>query len=124
MLKFWEGWLSIFKRRWGPNKFWSHGAAGDADLGIIDELISDLQMFLSAYQPKNVVNAYECGLEYKMAPDRTIGTEPLPVRKKQKGRFTLMVCWNIDGSERFELMFIVWVQRIEPFNENMATSMG
>ena len=42
-----------------------------------------------------------------MAPDKTVGTERLPGRKKAKDRISLLFRCNADGSEKYEVM-IIW----------------
>lgn len=48
----------------------------------------------------------KCGLRYKMAPERTIFTELYLRRKKQTDRITVLICYEGDGSEKFELCLI------------------
>lgn len=111
ILKFSEAWLSNFKGRWGLKIYRSHGEACDADRDITDKELPSQQNFLAGYDAKNISNTDECGLQYKIAPDRTMATQPLLGREKQKNRITLMVCCNANGSENFELMFVGTAQR-------------
>lgn len=46
------------------------------------------------------------GLIYAMPPDRTISTDPMPRRTKDKRRLTFLVHTNVNGTEKFSLLFI------------------
>lgn len=105
-MNFSDGWLTRFKRRWGLSSFKIHGESGDADGSIIDEALPVLKAKLSYYAHCDIYNADECGLFYKMAPDRTVSAHRPQGRKKSKDRITVLVCANADGSDKFELMFI------------------
>lgn len=50
-----------------------------------------------------------------MAPDTTIAACTFPGRKKQKDRFTVLVCGNADVSQKFDLMLIGHAERPRPF---------
>lgn len=43
---------------------------------------------------------------------------------KKKERVTALVCYNTDGSKKFELMLIDIAQCPSPFKKNMAMIMG
>lgn len=43
---------------------------------------------------------------YKMAPDSMIAKQALPERKEKSDWFTVLVCFNPDGTEKYSLMFI------------------
>ena len=99
-LKFSEGWLDNFTKRWGLSVFRSHGEAGDANEESLTAELPRMQKVISGYNPKVVFNCDECGLFYRMAPDRTISKKRVPGRKKAKERITIMPCANADGSEK------------------------
>lgn len=105
-LQFSEGWLDKFKHRWNLRVFKSHGESGDADADAVAREMPRLRGIVAEYAKKDVFNADECGLFYRMAPDKTIALERLPGRKKAKERITIMPCANADGTEKIELMFI------------------
>lgn len=50
-----------------------------------------------------------------MVSDRTIPTQSPPGRKSQKDCVKVLVCYNADGSENFEFMFIEKEKRLCPF---------
>lgn len=50
--------------------------------------------------------------------------QPLPVGKKQKNRFTVLLCCNADGSENFELIFISTTQRSGAFKKKYGYKYG
>lgn len=105
-LKFSEGWLDNFKRRWKVRTIRSHGEDGDADLHAINDQLPSLRETLQSYDVKDIFNADECGLNYRMAPDTTVAHKALPGRKKAKERISILFCCNSDGSQKFEPMFI------------------
>lgn len=54
---------------------------------------------------------------YQMAPEKAVALHALPGRKKQKNRFTVLVCCNADGSEKYELMFTGNAERPRAFEK-------
>lgn len=61
---------------------------------------------------------------HKMAPETTITTAPLPVRKNQKERFTTLALWNADESQNSDLMFIGHAQYPRPFKKKYEKDYG
>ena len=59
-----------------------------------------------------------------MAPTSTIAVEMLPVRKKEKQRFTVLACANADGSEKFDLMIIGNANKPRAFNKRTGFELG
>ncbi|UYV75787.1 TIGD4 [Cordylochernes scorpioides] len=100
-----NGWLErrniAFKRL--------HGKAGSVDAnsvatwkgGIIPSL-------LAKYSPQDIFNADETGLFYKLLPNQTmtIRGEKCEGSKKSKEIITVLVCCNMDGSEKLPLLYI------------------
>lgn len=104
-LNFSAGWLVNFKRRWNLRSFRTHGEMGDADVQATNQALLDLKQELQKFAPRDIFNADECGLFYKLAPDPTVASQRPPGRKKSKQRTTVLVCANSDGTEKFEPMF-------------------
>ena len=67
------GWLGKFKSRWNLLVFKSHGESGDAREAAARELPL-IKENLRGDDPKDIFNADDCGLYFKMAPDKTIYT--------------------------------------------------
>lgn len=60
-LKFSEGRVSNFKRRWKLRTAKPHGEEGDADVSAVAEVLPSLRETLASYERKDRFNAYECG---------------------------------------------------------------
>ena len=115
--KFSDGWLGKFKKRWNLRIIKSHGESGDADMVAVAQELPDIQNVIEKYDRKDISNANECGLFYKLAPDTTVATKGLPGWKKMKDRITLLICANDEGSEKMELMIIGNALRPRPFKK-------
>ncbi|UYV76908.1 TIGD4 [Cordylochernes scorpioides] len=104
-----NGWLERFKARRNIAFKRLHGEAGSVDAnsvatwkgGIIPSL-------LAKYSPQDILNADETGLFYKLLPNQTmtIRGEKCEGGKKSKERITVLVCCNMDGSEKLPLLYI------------------
>ncbi|UYV74636.1 hypothetical protein LAZ67_12000351 [Cordylochernes scorpioides] len=104
-----NGWLEKFKVRRNIAFKRLHGEAGSVDAnsvatwkgGIIPSL-------LAKYSPQDIFNADETGLFYKLLPNQTmtIRGEKCEGGKKSKERITVLVCCNMDGSEKLPLLYI------------------
>ncbi|UYV73089.1 TIGD4 [Cordylochernes scorpioides] len=104
-----NGRLEKFKARRNIAFKQLHGEAGSVDAnsvatwkgGIIPSL-------LAKYSPQNIFNADETGLFYKRLPNQTITIrgEKCEGGKKSKERITVLVCCNMDGSEKLPLLYI------------------
>lgn len=81
-LKFTNGWLCNFQKRWGLKSRRVHGESGDVNMGIVDQELPKLQQLCSTYALDDIFNADETGLFYCMPPDRTISERPMEGRKK------------------------------------------
>lgn len=123
-LNFSAGWLVNFKRRWNLRSFKTHGEGGDADMNAVEQALPDLMSKIRQFDPQNVFNADECGLFYKLAPDRTVSLQRPLGRKKSKDRITVLVCANSDGTEKYELMFIGTALRPRPFKKKSGQDYG
>ncbi|UYV63923.1 TIGD4 [Cordylochernes scorpioides] len=114
-----NGWLEKFKARRNIAFKRLHGEAGSVDAnsvatwkcGIIPSL-------LAKYSPQDIFNADETGLFYKLLPNRTmtIRGEKCEGGKKSKERITVLVCCNIDGSEKLPLLYIGKYRRPQCFH--------
>lgn len=123
-MSFSEGWLWNFKRRWGLRSFKVHGEGGDTDLNGAELAMPHLKDRISLYDARDVFNADECGLFYKLSPDRTVAQSRPLGRKKMKDRITVLVCANANGSEKFELMFIGTAAKPRPFKKKSGKEHG
>ena len=62
----------------------------------------DLQELINQYEPRNVFNFDETAIFYRLPPNRTLATIKRKGKKKDKERFTLGLCCNLDGSEKIK----------------------
>ena len=86
--------------------FKSYGESGDANNDAVQIALPGPRQRLENFSEKDIFNADECGLNYKMGPERNVVLQRSEGREKMKDRFTMLVCFKEDGSENFELMFV------------------
>ena len=103
------GWLDRFKLRHGIvfREVCGEAAAVD-DSTVTTWLEKTLPPMLSSYYPRDVFNADETGIFYRLLPDKTycFKGDSCHGGKQSKERITAMVCANMDGSEKLPLMVI------------------
>lgn len=123
-MKFSAGWLWNFQRRWHLKSRKLHGESCDADEVAIARELPNLRSICARYERKDVFNADETGLNYAMPPDRTISKKPMPGRKKDKRRLTLLVCCNASGTEKYPILFIGNSKQPRCFKKKSAAELG
>ena len=104
-----EGWLHRFKKRHNISYKVISGERGAVDEEKTDAWIEDvLKPTLSKYDSKDIFNADETGLVWRLLPDKTLAfkSEKCFGGKKSKDRITVMVCANMDGTEKYPLFTI------------------
>ena len=69
---------------------------------------NDLKQLTSQYSTRDIYNADELALFYMMLPNRTLADSSSEERglKNSKERITVMVCCNVDGSDKQRLYVI------------------
>lgn len=116
-LKFSDGWLYNFKRRWGLNCL--NRANGEGEKSLHGSFLSNntaIEEKLRAYSLGNIFNAVEWGLFYNLAPDNSVS---LSRQKNTDGEgrkcdaLAILVCCNADGSEKYQPMFVSDIE--DPF---------
>ncbi|KFQ20678.1 Tigger transposable element-derived protein 4, partial [Mesitornis unicolor] len=105
-----NGWLDRFKSRYGL-VFRAQPAEAAATTTMDAPTLwyqNVLPYYLNDYQPKNVFYIQETGLLYQMLPHSTFAFkgETCSVGKLSKERITVVVCTNMDGSEKLPLLVI------------------
>lgn len=70
---------------------------------------------LSTYAPQDIYNCDETSLYWRKIPGRSLSTRPLPGRKKDKARISVLFCYNSDASERIPIWFIGTARRPKAF---------
>ena len=96
-----SGWLKQDKTQSGE-------AASVTEDMTLDWLGTKLPALLGEFQPDEIFNADETGLFWKCLPDEAlhIKWEPCSGDKKSKDRITVLVCSNMNGTERLPLVVI------------------
>ena len=100
-----NGWLHQFQSWRSIRWYEQHGEAGDVPKQAEQEMVM-IQQALSAYSLKDQFNCDETALLWKQTPARSLSTQQLPGRKKEKARLSALFCCNADGSEKLEPWFI------------------
>ena len=102
-------WLCRFKERHSVVYKSVQGESKDVNQDDVKEWHSSvLPRILKEYQPKDIFNADETGFFYKLLPNKTYTYkgDQCSGGKKSKERLTVMVCANMDGSEKSKLLVI------------------
>lgn len=104
-----EGWIHRFKKRHNITFKVICGEKLSVDKVSAEKWVQDvLTPTLAKFQPKDVFNADETGVFWRALPHRTLSlkNKPCQGRKRSKERITVMVCANMDGSEKYPLLAI------------------
>ena len=67
-----DGWLAGFKTRYYLKSYRLHGEAASVPLQDLEESQNQLREILAEYQPKNIFNADETGLFFRLLPNQTL----------------------------------------------------
>ena len=103
-----EGWLQRFKARRGITLKTISGESASVDDATIDSWQPVLKSILNRYSPCDVYNADESGLFYNLLPDKTLAIKGDPCKggKRSKERLTVLLCCNMDGSDKLKPLII------------------
>ncbi|KAI1003148.1 hypothetical protein K3495_g5062 [Podosphaera aphanis] len=85
-LKWSNGWLESFKKKFNIKQYVQHGEGAAADINSDTNIaeITEFRDLCSRYPEKDIFNMDETGLFWKMAPMRSLATESTSGRKKSK----------------------------------------
>jgi hypothetical protein len=100
-----NGWLDRFRKRAGLSYRTMSGkskSVNEEDVGAWKT--GELSSPLSKYHPKSVFNADECGLFFNLLPDKTYAFKGESCHGGK--RSAVLVCANMDGSEKLPLQVI------------------
>ena len=98
-----EGWLYRWKKRHGILYKTVCGKRGSVDDDATDKWVEDvLKPKLAQYSLENVFNLDETALFWRLLPDKThcFKKDKCQGGKKSKKRVTVLLCSNMDGSEK------------------------
>jgi hypothetical protein len=103
-----DGWLNRWKQRNNVCFKKVHGEAGSADVEAAHTWTETLPQLLEKYDAGDVYNADETGLYYRATPDGSLVFRETVIKgsKKALARITLLVCCNMDGSDRLKLLVV------------------
>ena len=104
-----DGWLDRFKRRKDVTFRVISGEAHSAPQQSVDHwLKNELPKILLRYEEKDVFNADETGLFFKLLPEKThtFKGDSCHGGKRSKERLTVLIAANMDGSEKLPLVVI------------------
>lgn len=85
------------------------GESAGLDKSVADDFVAKkLPLLIKEYSPKDIFNADEAALYLETMPDRTLHFRGVGCKgtKTRKDRVTMMVCANMDGSEKKQLLII------------------
>ncbi|KAM7283587.1 tigger transposable element-derived protein 6-like [Ixodes scapularis] len=96
-----NGWMDRFRVRHGISYRQVNGEAASVNPADIENWISLLPGVVNAYAPRDVYNADELGLFFKVQPTKSpsLKGESCHGGKVSKDRVTVLLCCNKDGTE-------------------------
>lgn len=104
-----KGWIDRFKTRYNIHLGKIHGEGASVNMEIINKWKEDIWPTLHRrYNDCDIFNGDETALFYKLTPDKTLKFkgEKCVEGKFSKERLTILVCANMDGSEKSKLCVI------------------
>jgi hypothetical protein len=104
MLKWSNGWLDGFKKRYKIKQYVHHGEAGSAQTSDPQKIaqMEAVRQLCTEYELRDVFNMDETGLNWRRTPDRTLATAATAGTKRSKDRITVALTVNADGSEKLD----------------------
>ena len=114
MPQFSNGWLHGYQSRKNIGGNTQYGEARSLSANAATEMMQ-IRQALSIYAPQDIFNCDEAGLCWKMIPDKSLSTQSIPGRKKEKARINALFCCNSDSSERLPIWFIGTAKRPKAF---------
>lgn len=107
-----NGWLHRFKARHGIVFKAVVGEAASVNNEDVDAWLFDNLPTIASYAPRDVYNADETALFYQMLPSKThaLKGDKCAGGKNSKLRITVLLCANMDGSDR-RLPFVIGKSR-------------
>lgn len=83
-LTFSAKWVARFKRWWNSKSSRKHGESGNLNIEAMKASLPQLVANVNSYKVRDIFNADEYDLFYKLAPDHTIAQNRQPGRKVSK----------------------------------------
>lgn len=101
-----RGWINSFKSRHGIKLRTLHGEAGSLNEIEIQQMLLEICEKISEYDPNDVFNFDETALFYRLQPNKTLSSKPMPGKKKNLERITVCLCTNASGSKKLSPLII------------------
>ena len=95
--------LDSFKKRYKIKEYIQHREAGSTTTSNLDNItqMEAVQQLCKEYEPRNILNIDETGLNQKRTPDHTLAMQSHSRTKKSKDCITIILTSNTDSSEKF-----------------------
>ncbi|QRV81635.1 tigger transposable element-derived protein 6 [Ceratobasidium sp. AG-Ba] len=93
-------------------------------IDMLDAEVEHLTSIIQLYDPRDVFNADETALFFRLPPDQGLATHHLSGVKSDKTRLTYLLCANMDGLERRELLIIGHARQPRCFGGTEASDLG
>jgi hypothetical protein len=66
----------------------------------MEQELKNLRAITAEYRMRDIYNLDQTALFWKRTPERSLATISAPGLKVQKGKVTIAVSWNADGSDK------------------------
>lgn len=99
-----NGWIDRFRKRHGIAYRTVSGEAASVNVETVDDWKSTLSTIIEGYEPRNIYNADETGLFFWVQPSKSLSLkgEACHGGKCSKDRLTVLLCCNMDGSDKLK----------------------
>ncbi|KAM7304477.1 tigger transposable element-derived protein 6-like [Ixodes scapularis] len=116
-----NGWMDRIRLRHGISYRQLNGKATSMNPADIENWISLLPGIVNAYAPRDVYNADELGLFFKVQPTKSLNLkgESCHSGKVNKDQVTMLLCCNEDGTEMTKL-WMIWKWKNPTCLKNLA----
>lgn len=101
-------WLSAFMKQYHLSVQKPCGESAKVNKDIVSNWLEENKALLEQYSPRDIYNADETGFYYRCLPSRTIELKGQKCHggSMSKERVTALVCCNMDGTDKTELLII------------------
>jgi len=119
-LKWSNGWLEGFKRRYKIKQYKQSGESAAVDIPVLEAEISRIQEVVHTYKSDDTYNCDKTGLFWLQTPDSTLATKPQSGGKKKKNRITIHATSNATGTHKLDLWILGHFKNPRPFGKNCS----
>lgn len=99
-----NGWIDRFRKRHGIAYKTVCGEAASVNTQTVDDWKATLSATIEGYEPRDIYNADETGLFFRVQPSKSLSLkgEACHGGKCSKDRLTVLLCVNMDGSDKLK----------------------